>query len=337
MSRDSLDLLPIAITLYLLSKIDRVETKNTETKVDFIGALLCAIGLGGPVFALIEVSRYGWANPIIYLSLVIGLIIFVGFVLYERQTKEPMLAFELFARRNFSVGNIATLAVYAGLSASTFLIVVYLQQVNGYSALAAGLTLLPVTVIMFIVSPRTGALAGIYGPRLFMGVGPIIAGLGFLLMLRMGQVSHYWTELFPAVIVFGVGLSLTVAPLTAAILGDVPADKAGIASAINNAVARVAGLIAIAAVGAIVASQFSQSLTSNRKLDFVSQTSLAKAKQAPLEITPPKPYASNKDFNLALRQASVSAFHSGIATVSILVVSGGVVSLIGIKNPIRKA
>jgi predicted MFS family arabinose efflux permease len=166
-----------------------------------------------------------------------------------------MLPLTLFSVRNFRVGNIATMAIYGGLSIATFLIVIFLQQVGGYSALSAGLALLPVTVIMFLLSPRFGALAGKYGPRFFMAVGPLIAGAGFLLMLRVSAHVQYRSQLLPGVLVFALGLSMTVAPLTAAVLGDVEARRAGIASAINNAIARIAGLITIAVAGVVVGTR----------------------------------------------------------------------------------
>lgn len=331
----AINLLPIAVTLYLLRRVKIVKDERSKASVDITGSLLCALGLGGPVFALIEQPRYGWGNPLIYLPLVIGLALFIGFLLYEKRAKQPMLPLSLFRNRNFSVGNIATLGIYAGLSVATFLIVLFLQQVSGYSALAAGLSLLPVTIIMFLLSPRFGGLSAKYGPRLFMGLGPLIAGAGFLLIARLPAHFDYWTQLFPGIMVFGLGLSITVAPLTAAILGDVPPKEAGIASAVNNAVARVAGLLAVAAVGAIVAIQFGNALQHNLCIP-VSADSLAAAKQTPLETTPPKPYQHDANFKAALTSASVSAFHTGIVTTAGLVMAGGVISLIGIKNPKSK-
>jgi predicted MFS family arabinose efflux permease len=163
-----------------------------------------------------------------------------------------MLPLSLFRIRNFTAGNIATVAIYGGLSVATFLIVIFLQQVGGYSALMAGLALIPITIIMFFLSSRFGALAGTYGPRLFMTIGPITAGLGFLLMLRVTEHVQYFSQLLPAVLVFALGLSMTVTPLTSAVLGDIDPARSGIASAVNNAVSRVAGLIAIAFAGIIV-------------------------------------------------------------------------------------
>jgi EmrB/QacA subfamily drug resistance transporter len=329
----AINILPIAVTLYLLRGVKADKAVQKGTAVDWWGALLCALGLGGPVFALIEQPHYGWKSPLIYLPLTLGLAIFAGFLAYEYKSRHPMLPLGIFRNRNFSVGNVATLGIYAGLSVATFLIVVFLQQVSGYSALAAGLSILPVTIIMFVLSPRFGALSGKYGPRLFMGFGPIIAGIGFLMMLRLTADVNYWAQLFPPILVFGLGLSITVAPLTAAILGDVPKEQAGIASAVNNAVARVAGLLAIAAVGAIVAIQFGHTL--DKLCSTASADALTSAKQAPLITTPPKPYQHNAAFQGALKQASVAAFHTGMITTAGLVMAGGVVSLIGIKNPKR--
>lgn len=167
----------------------------------------------------------------------------------------PILPPNLFRIRNFLYGNIATVAIYSALSISTFLLVIFVQQVAGYSALAAGLTFLPVSVIMFLLSSRFGALAGKYGPRIFMAQGPVVASLGFLLMLRVTGSFDYWTQLFPAIVVFGIGLSMTVAPLTSAVLSAVHSKQAGIASAVNNAVSRIAGLVAIAAIGVVTGSQ----------------------------------------------------------------------------------
>jgi predicted MFS family arabinose efflux permease len=160
----------------------------------------------------------------------------------------------LFKVRNFSVGNVATLVIYAGLSVAGFLITIFVQQYAGYSALKAGLVLIPITLIMFALSSRFGALAGKYGPRLFMGLGPILLGLGYLALLRVDHTVAYWTQMFPGLVLIGLGLSITVAPLTSAILGCIQPRQAGIASAVNNAVARIAGLLAIAVLGIVTGS-----------------------------------------------------------------------------------
>jgi EmrB/QacA subfamily drug resistance transporter len=333
----AINVLPIAITLYLLKDIKVAEAKKSKAKVDFVGAVLCAVGLGGPVYALIEQPRYGWASPLILGPLIGGLILLASFLLYERRAKQPMLPLGLFKNHNFSVGNVATVAVYAGLTTSFFILVVFLQQVAGYSALAAGMAGVPVTLILFLLSPKMGELSAKYGPRLFMGFGPIVAGCGFLMMLGLGAHVNYWTELLPAIILFGIGLAITVAPLTSAILGDVAPAQAGIASAVNNAVARIAGLIAVAAVGAIVASQFSSVVDQKMSASNVSPGAVAVAKQITLQTTPPSPYQHDSKFHQALTEASVSAFHAGILTIAGLLIAGGAVSLVGIRNPKREA
>ncbi len=164
-----------------------------------------------------------------------------------------MLPLHLFSRRNFSFANLETLAVYAGLSTLTFFLVLFVQQLDGYTALRSGLALLPITAVMFVLSPRVGRLAMRYGPRAFMGVGPLVAAGALVGLERLRPGFSYWTELLPPLLGFAVGLSLIVAPLTATVLADAGEQDAGIASGVNNAIARVAGLLGIAIVGASVA------------------------------------------------------------------------------------
>ena len=251
----AINILPIAITLWLMKKITEPGRSDKKVKVDVLGALLCTVGLGASVYALIEQPRYGWSDTMIWLPFVVGVLLLATFVWWERRAPHAMLPFSIFKVRNFSVGNIATVAIYGALSVSTFLVIIYLQQVLGYSALGAGLALLPVTLVMFALSPRAGALSGRYGPRWFMTFGPFTAATGFLLMLSMQPGANYWLHLFPGIILFALGLSATVSPLTSAILGDVGAEHAGVASAVNNAVSRIAGLIAVASVGLITGPQ----------------------------------------------------------------------------------
>jgi EmrB/QacA subfamily drug resistance transporter len=267
--------------------------------VDVLGAGLCALGLGGIVFALIEQPNYGWKSPVIFVPLVAGIATFAAFVVYERRTPEPMVELALFARRNFAVGNAETLAMYAGLSILFFFLVIFLQEVAGYTALESGLTTLPVTVVMFALSRRFGALADRYGPRLFMGAGPLVAAAGILLLLRTGIDTSYLTDLLPALLVFALGLSLTVAPLTATVLADADEDDAGIASGINNAVARVAGLVGVSVVGVVVAGT------------LVGDT-----------------FAPNSE--------SVRAFHQVVLICAGLLAAGGIAGSLGIVNPRRR-
>ncbi len=334
----AINIVPVTITLWLMRIMSLPHDRPKDVKVDLSGALLCAVGLAGTVSALIEEPRYGWGSPLIYLPLLAGLLFLAAFLWREAKIKYPMLPFSIFKNHNFSYGNISTTFIYAGLTVSTFLIAVFVQQVGGYSALKAGLALLPVTVILFILSPRIGGLSAKYGPRWFMTFGPILAAAGFLLMLMVDSKIDYWATLFPGVVLFGLGLSLTVAPLTSAILGDVEKHQSGIASAINNAVARVAGLIAIAAVGALVAAQFSsqmQNRMSDRANNPTIQSAIDESKVKTFNLVPPAAVSNDKQFAGALVQSSVSAFHTGIIAVVALMAVGGLVSAAGIRNPAK--
>lgn len=247
----AVNVVPIALTVWLLAKLREPERPKTDTPIDTLGAVLCAIGLGAPVFALIEQPAHGWGSPLVWAPLVVGLTVLALFVWYERRNPAPMLPLSLFKIRNFSWGNLATLAIYAALPLATFILAIALQQVGGYTPLEASLAMLPVTVVMFLLSGKFGALAGKFGPRWFMAAGPVMGAIGFLLMLLVQPDVQYATQLLPGILVFALGLTMTVAPLTSAVLGDVGKAHAGVASAVNNAVARIAGLIAIATVGVI--------------------------------------------------------------------------------------
>ena len=231
---------------------------NERAKVDVLGGVLCVLGLGGPVFALIEEPRRGWSAPLILATLIGGLVFFALFLLWERRAKQPMLPLRLFARRNFSFANLETFTVYAGLSTLTFFLVLFVQQLAGYSALRSGLALLPITVVMFTLSPRVGRLSMRYGPRWFMGTGPFVAAAAMGGLYRLKPGFSYWWELLPPLLLFAVGLSLIVAPLTATVLADADERDAGTASGVNNAVSRVAGLLGIAVVGAAVSNTSNQ-------------------------------------------------------------------------------
>jgi len=252
-----INVIPIAIALILLRRVTIGEHINSSQTLDIPGVVLGAVGLGGIVFALIEQVNYGWVNPLVWLPLAIGVLCLLGFIYHESKTEHPMLPLTLFSVRNFSAGNIATFFIYAALSLQSFILVIFLQQVAGYSATMAGLVSLPITIIMFFLSSRFGALAGKYGPRLFMTLGPIISSIGVFYMLGVQMPVDYWVQLLPGLILFGVGLSMTVAPLTSAILSSIKSSQAGIGSATNNAVSRIAGLIAIAIIGIFAGTSLS--------------------------------------------------------------------------------
>ena len=280
-----INVVPIAVALWMLVVLKQRDVREPGIRIDYLGAVLGVVGLGGPVFALIEQGNYGWASPIIFVPFGVGILSLVAFVLWERRAKQPMLPLEIFRVRNFAWGNLSTVFVYAALSIGGFIIVIFLQEVAGYPATLAALALLPISFGNIFLSGIFGTLAGKYGPRLFMTLGPILGGLGFLWFLSMDETVDYWWNVLPGVLLFTIGLSATVAPLTAAILGSIPSAQAGIGSATNNAVARIAGLIATAMVGVIIAGTL-----------------------------------------------NVESFHRVIIVTSALLILGGVVSFVGIRN-----
>ena len=247
-----INVVPIALTLWLLTRIEQRDVRRPDARIDYLGAVLCVAGLGGVVLALIEEPNLGWSAPLVWGSATVGGLAFAGFLWRQAVAREPMLPLDLFAVRNFGWGNLSTAFIYGALSLNGFVVAVYLQEQAGLSATAAGLASLPLTLIMIALSSRVGGLAGRLGPRLFMTAGPLIMAAGSLLMLRVRDDFVYWWQLLPGMIVFGLGLTLTVSPLTAAILGAISSERSGIASATNNAVSRVAGLVTVALVGAIV-------------------------------------------------------------------------------------
>ncbi|PKI89721.1 MFS transporter [Actinomycetales bacterium SN12] len=246
-----INVLPIAVTLVLLGRLDLPEHER-DVRVDWVSGILCALGLGAVVFALIEQERLGWATPAIWMPGVAGAVLLAVFLWRQARSRHPLLPLSMFRVRNFGWGNISTLFIYAALSLNGFVIGVYLQQGPGLSATAAGLASLPVTVLMILLSSRAGAWAGRLGPRLFMTVGPLLMAVGALLLLTVGRDFDYWWQVLPSMIVLGLGLALTVAPLTSAILGAIDERRSGIASAVNNAVSRVAGLLVVALLSTIV-------------------------------------------------------------------------------------
>ena len=250
----------IATLVLVVVAIPAREPGAAKRTVDWPGAALCAVGLAGPVYALIRQPDAGWSSPQVFVPLLGGVAVFGLFLWREAHTPDPMLPLGLFRRRNFAVANAQTLSMYGGLSLTFFFLVLYLQQVAGYDALQAGFATLPSTVVMFLLSKRFGALADRFGPRAFMGGGPLVAALGLAWFMRMPADVDYVVDVLPGLIAFSLGLALTVAPLTATVLSDADESNAGIASGVNNAIARVAGLMAIAAIGAVVAATFSTSV-----------------------------------------------------------------------------
>jgi EmrB/QacA subfamily drug resistance transporter len=328
----------VALTLH---SVEESRDPDAFRGIDWSGIALSAAGLGGPVFALIEQPTRGWGDPIVWAPLIAGVVCFALFVVHEARARHPMLELSLFRIRNFWVANVTTLSAYAGLIGGLFFVGLFLQQVAGYTPIQAGLATTPVSLILFFLSPRWGKLASGTGPRLPMTVGPIVGGIGLLLLLRVGSNADYVTDVLPAILVFGLGLSATVAPLTATVLDSVEERHVGIASGVNNGVARVAGLLAIAILGAVISAYFGSALDDNlgkRPLGPRAERIVSDAKAQPLAVpkTGSLPQAQATRVSSASADASTSAFHLGIAIAGILMVVGGAVSGFGIENPKRR-
>src|SRR3954453_4178293 len=336
----NLPLVAVCLALVLIAIPPARREKADGRRVDILGGVLCAAGLAGPVFALIEQPRLGWSSPGVIVPLVAGIALLAMFVAYESRASHPMLPLGLFRRRNFSAGNVETFAMYAGLAILFFFLTIFLQQIGGYSPLQAGLATLPSTLVMFALSRRAGALADRYGPHFFMSVGPLVGAAGMLLLLRIGTPVDYVGEVLPGLLVFSLGLSMTVAPLTAALLAGAE-HEAGIASGVNNAVARVAGLLGTATVGAAVAASFASSIDAHLRhtpLGGAASEAVRQAKRLALGVpdTHGLPSTTAQAVRHAAEEASLHSLHLGLGIAAGLLALGGVVGAIGIRNLSRE-
>ncbi|PZO60651.1 MAG: MFS transporter [Leifsonia xyli] len=253
---------PIAVTIPLVLRITGDVHPAVRPRIDVVGAVLAVVGVGGAVLGLIEQERLGWGAPVVVTALVLGALALGAFVPWElhvtRTTGSPLVPLALFRARNFAVGNLATLSIYGALSMVFFVVTLFLQEVWGFPAWLAGLATLPPTVVLLLVSSAVGGLAGRFGPRWFMAAGPAVAAVGALLMLLVGaRPDGYWVAVFPGLVLIGFGIALMVTPLTSAVLGSVPQSEAGVGSAVNNAIARIAGLVMVALAGVVLGGEMS--------------------------------------------------------------------------------
>jgi EmrB/QacA subfamily drug resistance transporter len=329
--------LTVALTLH---SVRESKDPQADRSIDWVGIVLSAAGLGGAVFALIEQPTYGWGDPLVAIPLIAGAICLVLFVLWEWRATHPMLDLALFRIRNFAVTNAATLLVYGGLFGGLFFVTIFLQQTAGYTALEAGFATTPVSVMLFVLSPRFGKLASGTGPRLPMSVGPIVAGIGMILLVRVGADADYVTDVLPGMVVFALGLAATVAPLTATVLDSVEQRHAGVASGVNNGISRVAGLLTIAALGAVISGQFSATLDDQlggARISGEAAQVADDAKAQPLALPDTGGLAEDDAAAVedAATDASESGFRLGIAIGGALMIAGGLIAAVGIRNPER--
>ena len=261
--------LPLAAAAIAISVWRIPESRRAiAARIDWLGAFLATVGLGGLVNGFIESVNLGWRNPLVFVSLIVGCGCLIAFAFVEANGTRPMLPFTLFESRSFSGANLLTLFLYAAIGIFFFLFPLDLIQVQGYSATATGAAILPLILLMFFLSRWSGGLVARYGPRGPLIVGPLIAALGFVLFALPSVGDSYWKTFFPAVVVLGFGMAVAVAPLTTVVMNSANQDRVGTASGINNTVARVAGVLAIAILGIVMVNAFASRL--NHRLTQLS-------------------------------------------------------------------
>jgi len=307
--------LPFAVAVLAISiaKVPESREKEHHGSLDWLGAVLATIGLGGVIFGLIESPRLGFSNPFVLLTLIGGLLALAVFIVNETRAKNPMVPLGLFRNRDFAGANLLTLFLYTALSGTFFFFTLNLIQIQGYSATAAGAALLPFVALMFSLSRWSGGLIDRFGARLPLTIGPLVAAVGFTLFAVPRLSTNFWTSFFPAVVVLGLGMAISVAPLTTTVMSSVGEEQAGVASGINNAVSRTAGLLAIAVFGVMMLHGFSQSLTSRiNEIPMDEQLKHSvyeqRVKLAALEVPPNTDSATLEKIKVAIAESFVSGF-----------------------------
>ncbi len=318
--------LPIAVVVVIILFRWVSESRSAQTPpLDWIGALLATIGLGATIYGLIEASHLGLAHPTVIMALILGIAGLIAFVGVEARSRYPMMPLSLFQSRTFGGANLLTLLLYAALSGALFFLPFNLIQVQGYSATAAGAAFLPFILLMFVLSRWSGGLISHYGAKRPLVIGPLIAALGFALFALPGIGGSYWTTFFPAIVVLGLGMAISVAPLTTVVMGAVSSQQAGLASGINNAVARTAGLFAIAILSLVIAATFNlhldrQLVALNIPVDVQQLLSEERIKLAGAEVP-----AETGALQPVLEQAIDQSFLSGFRLV--MLIAAGLASL----------
>jgi EmrB/QacA subfamily drug resistance transporter len=323
---------PLALAVIAITWRRVPESKSSrEGRIDWWGALLATLGLGGIVFGFIEASRLGWKNSFVLGSLMLGVACLSGLLVVEDRETFPMVPLSLFRSRAFAGANLLTLFLYAAVGIFFFLTPLNLIQVQGYSATQAGGAILPLILLMFLLSRWSGGLVARYGARLPLITGPLIVSAGFLLFSRSALGQTYWRGFFPGIVVLGFGMTVSVAPLTTVVMESIDPDRAGTASGINNAVARVASLLAVAVLGVVMVMQFDRNL--NRTLSNLplpdgvrnevkaNETKLA-ALKAPAGIDP----ATASSINSAVVEAFLFSFRRMMWLCSALVLISAAVA-----------
>jgi EmrB/QacA subfamily drug resistance transporter len=316
---------PLALAAAWITQTQVPENRNPDAwrNLDWIGAAATVVGLGGLSFGLIEGPERGWTSPLVLASFVVGVAALALFPVWESRTDHPIAPLRLFRIRNFTGSNLVTLGIYFTFYGALFFVVLDLEQVLGYTPLGAGAALLPITALLMVVSPRMGVLMNRTGARLPMVVGPLVIGFGFTLLLASGRSASYVVSFLPAIIIMGLGMSIFVTPLTATVMGSVPASDVGTASGVNNAVSRVAAVLAIAVLGVIFAARFESDLSA--KLEHLGLPSAARhalVTHADRLADDPIPRGLSRTQHVAARNAIqdayISAFHWVVGSCALL-------------------
>ena len=310
---------PLAMVVLVLAFLHVPESREVEGNkgLDWQGAILATVGLGTTVYGLIECSFLGLGNRKVLAALVLGAITFALFVLVEARKKNPMLPLALFRSRDFSGANLLTLLLYGGLSSALFFLPLNLIQVQGYTATSAGAALFPFIFLVSVLSRWAGGLVKRHGAKLPLVIGPLLAALGFALFARPGIGGSYWTTFFPPVVVLGLGMAISAAPLTTTVMNAVRTTSAGVASGINNAVSRTAGLIAVAALGIVMLQVFSNRLD-QRLVDLRVSPEVRRALDTERVKLAGAVVPADPVVETALRKAIKESFVSGFRQVMLI-------------------
>jgi EmrB/QacA subfamily drug resistance transporter len=325
--------LPIAFLVILIALRHVAENSDKEnTRVDWLGAILAAAGLGALVYGLIESSRIGFTDRSVILVLIAAAVLLILFLLIEGKISQPMLPLALFREKTFTGANLLTFLLYAALGGTLFFLPLNLIQVQHYSATAAGAALLPFILIISFLSRWSGGLIVSYGAKLPLVVGPLIAACGFALFTLTNVGGSYWTNFFPPVVILGLGMAISVAPLTTTVMNSVSQNRAGIASGVNNAVARTAGLLAIAALGIVMLHVFSnrldQQLAELNLPPSVAQSLRAQCtKLADIPVPKDVDHSTQQLIHRAVDESFVSGFRMVMAIGAALAVASAITAL----------
>jgi EmrB/QacA subfamily drug resistance transporter len=325
---------PLAAAAWLLARyVPKSHGEEGARGLDWAGTATIVVGLGGLAYGLIQGPALGWSTPSVLASLGGGALALALFPLVEARVSRPLVPLHLFTSRNFTGANLTTLGVYFALTGTNFFLVLFLRNVGGYSALEAGLATAPLSLLLLLLSSTMGSLSAEHGARWFMTVGPLVCAAGLLLFRRVDARAAYWGDVLPAVAVLGVGLGITVAPLTNTVMSAVEKTYAGVASAFNNTTSRVAGLLAIALLGVVVTASFDAALAQRTaELDLTQETRSQLARVAENPTGAADVEGLPEGARGALDAAYAAAFHRVMTVAAAAAAAGGVAAVLMVRD-----